>query len=62
MSDSQFHETGRSIYLESVGFTAGEITLKKKKRKKEKQKVDIDQHLCTYSTPCSRMQGYFILW
>lgn len=36
--------------------------LKKKKRKKEKQKVDIDQHLCTYSTPCSRMQGYFILW
>lgn len=44
------------------GFHWGEIILKKKKRKKEKQKVDIDQHLCTYSTPCSRMQGYFILW
>lgn len=45
-----------------IGFHWGEIILKKKKRKKEKQKVDIDQHLCTYSTPCSRMQGYFILW
>lgn len=44
------------------GFHWGKIILKKKKRKKEKQKVDIDQHLCTYSTPCSRMQGYFILW
>lgn len=63
MSDSQFHQTGGSIYSEeSVGFTVGKIIFKKKKRKKEKQKVDIDQHLCTYSTPCSRMQGYFILW
>lgn len=37
MSDSQFHETGRSIYLEeSVGFTAGGNYFKKEKKKERK--------------------------
>lgn len=39
MYDSQFRPTGRSIYLEeSVGFTVGEIILKKKKERKKSRK------------------------
>lgn len=43
-----------------MGFTA--VKIKKKEKKEKKQKVDINQHLRTYSTPCSRTQGYFVLW
>lgn len=35
MSDSQFHQNGRSIYLEeSVGFTGGNFKKEKKKERK----------------------------
>ena len=57
--EDQLHRRSQLVSLRGELFL---IIFKKKKRKKEKQKVDIDQHLCTYSTPCSRMQGYFILW
>lgn len=36
MSDSQFHQTGGSIYSEeSVGFTVGKIILKRKKKERK---------------------------
>lgn len=39
MSDSQFHQTGGSIYSEeSVGFTVGKIIFKKKKERKKSRK------------------------
>lgn len=44
-------------------FTAVKIIKKKQQKKKQasKQTVDMEQHLRTYRTPCSRGQGYFVL-